>query len=294
MNDLIYKEGVPFNKDGFMLFSSGKLQQCISYSRKNKCLKCIISYYGAEGEKFHEDDLSALNGLEIKELIIVFYGHRNFEAINNLKSLERLEITSDPVNTIIDFARLPNLKAFKGYYTAKLVNLFSCNNLKELTLWKFKSKTLDLEELKQFRKLTSLDIIQSNIRSLAGVEHMQNLTRLSLAYCKNLESLTNSNLHVEELEIESCKSISLISLYVFVNLKRLSLINNGEYSTFINLLDSLPKLQYFNFSQTSLIDGDNGYLLNHPSLKQMFFLNKRNYKHSCEQINQFLKSKKVI
>ena len=78
------------------------------------------------------------------------------------------------------------------------------------------------------------------------------------------------------------------SLQNLPKLKVLKLLNNGRYETLQAVIDRLPLLEDLNFSQTDLIDGDNSYLAKHAHLRKVYFLDKRHYKRSCEDVNEAL------
>jgi hypothetical protein len=124
-NDLIFKDNIAFNRDGFLIFSSAKLEEGISYFNTHQCDKAIFSGYGGEGDRFDEKNLEAIRRISARELIIIMSGELDCEAVNSQHGLRRLEIHSDPVKQQIDFANFPHLESFKGYWTKKLLHLFS-------------------------------------------------------------------------------------------------------------------------------------------------------------------------
>jgi hypothetical protein len=293
----IFKEGIPFNKAGYLLFTSDKLEDCIRIYKKYNCNKALFSYLGdLENTGYREDNLELLNDINVKELIILSTNIKNFLAINNQKNLVELRIESgEPVNDLIDFSNLSRLKEFRGYWCKELNNLFSAKSLKNLTLWKYKSKTSDLMEFSELNNLESLHLIQSNITVLNGIEKLKKIKTLELAYNQKLSAfntLNNVQYSLEELKIEVCRFFNLNSLPVFASLKTFSYLNNGKVESIEPALKKMPLLESLNFSQTDLINGDISYLLNQPKLRKVYFYpEKRHYKFTRNEINNALKNK---
>jgi hypothetical protein len=291
-NGVIYKDNIPFNADDYLLFSSEKLQESLAYYSANNYENAVFSYYNYP--PFLESSLDVLNQIKVRRLLVHPFNISDLSAINNQHELVRLDIHTDPTLQAIDFDNFPKLETFKGYWTIELKNLFKRDTLKELCLWKYTPSSKDLSEVKSLVNLESLDIIQSNIQSLSGIEGLKNLKRLSIAYDRNLESFGNFPANgnaIEQLEIEVCKKINVNDIKGFTKLKHLDLLNNGKYATLKPLIDNLPSLESLNFGETDLTDIDNSYFLNHPSLKEINFLDKRRYKFSCEELNKALKAK---
>jgi Leucine-rich repeat (LRR) protein len=291
-NDLIIKDDIAFNKDGFLIFSSAKLEECISYFNIHQFDKAIFSGYGGRLDRFDEKDLEVLRRISVRELIIIMSGELNCEAVNSQHKLHRLEIHSDPVKQVIDFDNFPHLESFKGYWTKKLLHLFSRTSLTALHLWKYQSKSGVIEELAGLKNLESLNIIQANVKNIGGIDKLPNLKYLGLAYNKSLEVFYTGEIQlpIEELEIEMCKKLDLTSLHGLTGLKKLSLTNMGSVLSLAPALSLLPKLEQLYFSEIDLQDGDNSYFLQQPHLKKISFPDKRHYKFTCKQINNALEN----
>lgn len=272
----------------FLVIESARIDEIFRYSKAEE----ITNFWVSSLRGFDEQNLESLRDFDIKRIIVDLDSIKDVSVLNTFSGILFLRLFSDPIDQELDFANFPLLERFEGWWCKNLHNLFASKNLHHLALWKYKSRTMDLQEFAGLANLQSLALIQSNFKSLAGIEKLRKLKSLSLAYCKNLEEINSAAsrhvLMLEELEIEVCKKLQLQSLQALPKLKVLELLNNGKYETLQAVLDRLPLLEDLNFSQTDLIDGDNSYLVKHPHLKQVYFLDKRHYKLSCEKVNEIL------
>jgi hypothetical protein len=290
--DITLIKGVPFSDSPFgkiLLFSSEKLKESVALFKEIKCENASFSWYN--DMPYNEKDLNVLNEINVIRLIVNPFRIEDCSAINSQRELLSLRINTYPVEQALDFNNFPAIEIFEGYWSGGLKNLFSSQSLQKLTLWQYQPRAKNIQELTGLNHLNSLSLFQSNIKNLDGIGQLKQLKQLSIGYNKNLEVFSteeNLKLGLEKLEIEVCKKLDLQSLRSLPKLKVLSLQNNGKLDSLEPALAVLPELENLNFSQTDLLNGDNSYLLRQPKLKKVYFLDKRHYKFTVEQINSAL------
>ena len=89
----------------------------------------------------------------------------------------------------IDFARFPELEGFCGDWHADNINVRCCRELRHLRAWQFKPKSKNLADFAGATRLERLSLTQTSIASLDGLESLEDLRYLELAYALQLESL---------------------------------------------------------------------------------------------------------
>jgi hypothetical protein len=215
--------------------------------------------------------LNFLRGFKIIDLKI-----KSVEAIMSLSNLESLELIVY-CKTKIDFAAFPLLKECSIEWHRGAESLLSCNTLNRLFINRYDGP--DLRELAKLLHLTSLSIVGAQVRSLAGIEHLEALHELRLANLKKLTSLIGiENLKgLVDLEINTCPSIGSIEPIGSLRLlRKLSLNNDGPIKSF----DPLRNLEHLEsvlfYESTNILDGDLSPLVE-KNLTRVSFQNRRHY-----------------
>ena len=161
-------------------------------------------------------------------------------------------------------------------------------------IWHLNEKNNSLENLKEFENLLFLSLNSSNVRNMQVVENFKNLKRLELHYCVKLENdfgIINNESSLEFLHINmSKKFVFSDELLKLKNLKVLCLNDCAEIEN-LDFLKNFPKLIDFRFVDTKIKNGNLDILLEHPTLKSVGFIDKKNYNYKCNEINQQLKSR---
>ncbi len=280
------------DKESFIVCKSKELEEIVAYSNENKVENFLISWYN----DFEGESLNFLHNIaNVKKIIINPYQIMDISALNSLHNLVFLRINSNPVKQIIDFKNFQKLECFEGYWNNFIRNFFDCGTLKKVQIWNYSSFSKDLSEFRKLNSIEHLDIYKSDITSLNGLENLKNLKILKLAYNRNLVLFENGDknyFELKELHIEVCKKLDMMSLRGVKKLESLYLENNGKYDTLKPILKKLPALKYLSFSQTDLTDGDLSYLLEQPKLEEVYFLDKKHYLFTCEEINEALQDDK--
>lgn len=162
-------------------------------------------------------------------------------------------------------------------------------------LYKFKTKRAGLTEVNGINSAKYLQIDFSNITSLEGVSRLGRIKRLELCWCLNLSSdlgLSEIADHIEWLHINTSRKLSPTSeLFGLKNLKVLCLNACGPLDS-LSFLKEMPELLDFRFVDTNVLDGDLTPLIEHPSLVNVGFLDKRHYNLKSAQVKAYLVGKK--
>lgn len=213
----------------------------------------------------------------IRELSIDSGSYINVNNIYRLENMETLWINNTNYGEEIDLKKLKSLK--------KLIITNSCINLKGLcelpnliTLKLQKFNEIDLTKFEMMNNLTSLELVQSKIRTLDGIEKMKNLKCLTLFYSSKLVSIEKISIlkNLEYLEIRDCKKIENYEcLKLLKNLKRLSIY---DCSTLKDLLfiNQLKNLEFIGLINTNVNDGNIEPLI---KIKSHGYTNKRNFNY---------------
>ncbi|MFA0115084.1 hypothetical protein AB4407_15665 [Vibrio sp. 10N.261.46.E11] len=235
------------------------------------------------------DDISFIKGLPaLRGIEIYSWGVKDItplEALNNLEYLGlQCEFTKAP-----DFSKFNKLKICKLQWRPKAKTVFACDSLSLLNIVNYPSE--DLKDIQKMSGLRRLQLISRKLVSLSGIESLSSLSILDLSECSKLESLSGVDMcqQVEVVEIESCKKVYDVALLgELKNLKDIVLTDCGKVKS-LKPLEKCQLLESITFvGDTSVEDGELTSLLNIPTLKKMWFLDKRHYSHKREQVLEIL------
>lgn len=211
----------------------------------------------------------------IENITISAFNQIDYSAIHYLNNLRILNINlliSDKGE--IDFNSFPKIEEVGIEWNKKRINFFETKSLKDIFISKYKNK--DLEDFKELKNLTSLNIFQSSIENLNGIAYLQNLKFLKLGYNRKLSEInTIENNNLKEIKIENCKNISNLNFVRHLkNLVKLTVDDCGEINSLepIKNVENLKEL-YFN-GNTNILDGDLNIL---NSLKNFSFQDRKHY-----------------
>lgn len=197
-------------------------------------------------------------------------------------------------NNTIWFEDIPAaLQCLLNFKEAKMESK-SLSEIEYLTLWHYKSKQHNFEELPYLEKLLFLELNWSNQHDFFGAEKFPALKRLELHYCtklfsdKGISSLAST---LEHLHInQSKKFVMTDELLSLKNLRVLRLNSCAELPN-LDFLKHFPQLIDFRFVDTKVVDGDLTPILKHPTIRSAGTMNKRHYNTSVEELDRILKEK---
>lgn len=160
----------------------------------------------------------------------------------------------DMLHTEIDYSRFPELHTVCAYGDKGHQNLFAPKGLRKLYLSHGQPACKSLESF-DLSELRELDLCQSPLRTLAGLETAQNLQTMSLSHCRTLENISAIPESITSLQIDSCGKIKDFSrLYDLENLEKLTLYGSNALPD-LSFLRQMPRLRCFRFTM-NVLDGD--------------------------------------
>ncbi len=216
----------------------------------------------------------------------------NTRAFDGLENLRGLRI--DTPGAGIDFACFPHLEVFVGDWHVDNCNLDRSQELRRLRVWQFKPRTADFSMLANITRLEQLEITQTNISSLEGLETLQDLRYFSLCYAAKLQSLdrlASSGTEIRELEIENAKKIASYQPIAAVSRLRRLILSSCAPMADLKWTKGMDYLDSFSFVNTNVEDGDLSPLLNLPKLRYVGTMDKRHHNYKFEQLNELLRQR---
>lgn len=233
------------------------------------------------------DDLSFLQ--EFPQLLYLeLAGHKsiNIRDLSGLENLRGLHVESP--GSGIDFASFPQLEVYMGGWHAGHKNLASCQELRRLKIRNVNPRSNNLAALADVTRLEDVQITQSNIKSLAGIETLGDLRYFDIAYASKLQSLDalkHGVAGLRELSIEKCRKIaSYEPIAALTQLRRLKLTGCAQMKN-LRWVGGLKDLDFFSFVDTSVQDGDLSHLLKLPKLRYVGSLDKKRYNFKVDALN---------
>lgn len=202
----------------------------------------------------------------------------------NLKELNCQTVYGhkDALKADVDYSHFPSLQCVYASGAKGHRNLESVKGLRHLYLGQGQPASKALTGF-DFSELEKLDLCQSSIRSLNGIDQAACIQKLSLSYCRSLEdvaALASVGKTLTSLEIESCGKIKDFSwLYHLPNLENLVLFGSNTLPN-LSFLDSMPNLKSFRFTM-NVLDGDLGLCKNVP---YVYCKNRKHYNLKDEDL----------
>lgn len=177
----------------------------------------------------------------------------------NLKQLNCQSVygPKDNLSADIDYGRIPGLEQLhlggkKGHR-----NINALHGLRILSLAQGQPASKTLTDL-DVAALEDLDLCQSPVRTLSGIEDAKCLCKLGLRYCRQLEdisALASIRDCLTLLDIESCGKIKDFSVLAELHhLEHLRLYGSNSLPD-LSFLEKMPKLKTFTFTM-NVLDGD--------------------------------------
>ncbi len=211
---------------------------------------------------------------------------RPIGGLSNLRGL-RLETPG----TGVDFSCFPQLEVFMGDWHIDNSNVHRCEELRRLRVWQFKPESLDLSDLANTTRLEWLNLTQTGIVSLAGLETLPDIRYCEIAYAPKLESLealTSDRIEVRELSLGKAKKIACYEPIAALRcLRRLKLSDSASMPD-LKWTKGMDQLDFFSFVDTNVEDGDLSPLLQLPKLRYVGTSDKKHYNLKFAAINERL------
>lgn len=211
---------------------SDLLDSCVSEIKRRK----IKGIFGCPVFGFKEDNFDFMH--EIQFVVQVWFWEmklKNIEGIYSLSDLEYFGVMEK--RPAIDFSRLPKLEKVVWHPIRKDQGLESLSKLKQLDVWRYKSKEKNYANLQLPENIEKLDLNWCNPISLDQMQEMPNLKELQIHYCRNIESInsiTRVAPNLKCLVITHCANLENYSIvqdlnldHLYINIKGKTVANNA-------------------------------------------------------------------
>ena len=194
----------------------------------------------------------------------------------------------------IDFGWFPELEVFVGDWHADNRNLPAARELRQLRVWRFNPLSASLADLAHATRLEWLTIAQTNVTEFAGIETLEDLRYLEIAYApklRSLDALAANASGIRELSLEKAKSIEAYEpIAAIPSLRRLKFSDCAPMAD-LKWTRPLRKLDFFSFVGTNVEDGDLMPLLELPSLQYAGTMGKKHYNMKIDKLNEMLRQR---
>ncbi len=260
----------------------------------------VLAQYGTHNDHLSGLRIAGLDELEFLEdypLLLYLEGKdlsskalRCVESLSNLRGLKL-----DAPKSGIDFRSFPQLEEFVGDWHRNNADIGNCGELRTLRAWGFRSTEPGLLALANCARLERLSLVRPGIESIDGVEALEDLRYLHLAYAPKIEDLTPLAAPTVDLRELSLTNLKRISDYApLAAIRRLRRLKISKCAAMEDLAwtRGMDYLDFISFVETNVLSGDLSPLLSLPLLRYAGAGNRRNYSHSDDELNTLLNRSK--
>lgn len=213
----------------------------------------------------------------------------NIQHLNPLRNLRGLRLDAPAAG--IDFSWFPELELFVGDWHADHSNFVRCRELRTLYISQFKPRSGTFAELSRLTRLETLQLIRTSIASLDGIETLEDLRYLEIAYAPKLVSLdafSTGTSDIRELTLKNARKIaSYLPLVSITHLRRLKLTSSAPMPD-LRWIHGMNRLDQLSLVETNVVDGNLAPLLDLPALRYAGFMDHKHYSHKFQQLNDLL------
>lgn len=239
----------------FLIYKVGYTPDFVRDAIKQYGLKGL--WIPAHAAREHLENVEFLAEYDFLEgLRIVGFPQYSFNFLNRLGALKELAITTDGSDPI-DLSTQTNLEALALQWRKNIKGLEQCRKLTKICLIEFKEANL-----LAIQNVENLEIVQlktSSIKTLLGIDGLNNLQQCSIGNCRSLVSIKDLNglQHLQTIELEACTKITdYDALTDLPQLESLRLVNCKDIPS-LGFIRRFPKLRELRLlGNTKVIDGD--------------------------------------
>ena len=211
---------------------------------------------------------------------------RCIESLSNLRGL-RLDAPKGG----IDFSGFPHLEEFFGDWNPNNTGIGACGELRKFRAFGFRTTEQGVLSLAGCVRLEELGLTRPRIACLDGIEALEDLRYLSIAYAPKIEDLTPlaaPTVNLREISLTNLKRISDYSPIASIRrLRRLKIFKCAPMAD-LTWTDGMDYLDFISFVETRVLDGDLSPLLSLPVLRYVGAGNRRDYSHSDDELNDLI------
>lgn len=261
----------------------------------------LLAQHGSHGDAFSGLSIRGIKDLEfLREYPGLLYleiedvpgkALRCIESVSNLRGL-RLQSPKRG----IDFSCFPQLEELVGDWHRDNGGITRCQELRTLRTWGFRSEQPGLSSLAGCVRLERLELVRPEIKSLEGIEVLEDLRYLTVAHAAKISDLTplaSSAVDLREIKFENLKNIAdYAPLASIRKLRRLQVFKCAPMND-LDWTEGMDYLDFFSFVETKVLSGDLKPVLALPRLRYAGAGNRRDYSHSDNELNELLERNDV-
>ena len=255
-----------------LIVDPSKIDYIIHYINKKNVKSIVINQ-----SFFKLDTLNFLEKIPSIEGLYLLLDNLDVSFINKLHNLKVLRINN--INNLLDLSNFPNLQVLSFTHSKFVTNISSCKQV--FWLWIDNYKKDNLIELKELVNLQHLNLFQSSIKNLEGIENLTNLKYIRLDTVKKLESLKGLSQNQINLTVLDIYSALRLNNYEEISnvksLKQLELRKTGETNS-ISFIKDLPNLKIITLG-LKVLDGQMSFL---KGVEKVGFIDFSHYSHKMK------------
>jgi hypothetical protein len=239
---------------------------------------------------FDEPTLAFLEGLPLRELVILDPRLSDLEPVHSLGStLRAVSVTTDPALRL-DLSRLPGLRSLSAAWPQVRASIEATSSIEVAFLRSYQPTDLrPLARMGRLRELVMKD--RPKVKSLAGLSSFPRLSILGIYLAQDLLDISDlaSAPKIEEIALEGCRKLARVDALASCSaLRRLNLSECGEVASLqpLRALTNLEKVSLF--GSTTIVDNDLSPLAELPRLQQLRMRSRRAYQPGVEEIQALL------
>lgn len=287
---------MPINEtDGFKYFESKeekllaidstRIDACMEYFKAGDFAGIWIN--SAVGYK--DDNVDFLARYPETRRVEIVARLQSISGLMALRKLQHLQISD--FDRPIDFSAFPNLEVLRCEWAKTHHNVGSCRDLRVLHIRKYAPESMNLQELSTLCELRELELVQSKLASLKGIDQMGRLQDLQLSYMPRLEDIDDLASLENTLKVaffDHCRKIrNHAVLGKLACLKTLVFVDCGKLPS-IGFIRSIPTLKNFRILRTDIADGDMSPCI---GIKHVDFDNKKHFSHTVDGIRRLTENR---
>lgn len=223
----------------------------------------FINKHSIDQVEINDFEYTDLNFLQECPSIEILSIHNHFlKDLNGIYNLTKLRVLAiNETTTKVEFRlnELKNLEELYGTLPQKTVGINELKRIKKVELWGYKPKSRNLNEFSSLKSLKELNITQSRIDALDGIEGLLSLKKLGLYHLRTIVDITaleEVKAPITELSLENCKSIGDFQpIHNLKGLESLKILACGELPS-LSFVSKLTKLKSLVFADTNILDGN--------------------------------------
>jgi len=296
-------DGVPFRDSIFSLGSYRAASCGLLLDIRPETLEIALetlARHGTHGSLFNGLRVTGLENLEfLRDYPSLLYletenvsakGLRCIETVSNLRGL-RLESPKAG----LDFSCFPQLEEFIGDWHRGNIGIGNCGELRRLHAFGFRSTQPGVSSLAGCVRLERLSLVRPGITSLGGIDALEDLRYLDIAYAPKIEDLTPfaaSKVDLREIQLTNLKNISNYAPLARIRMLRRLILSRCAPMADLAWTKGMDYLDFFSFVETKVLNGDLSPLLALPLLRYAGAGNRRDYSHTDKELDALINQAK--